>query len=128
MSSRLLAQACTSINNANALNRRSVLIRNVNNMVLRFLTLMQKHNYVDNITVIRDKRVNKVLVQLNGRLNRCAAISPNYDLKMDKIEKVRESVLPARQFGVLVLSCGQGMWEHGRCVGKTGGKVLGYFF
>lgn len=128
MSSRLLAQACTSLNNANAQNRRQVLIRNINSTVIRFFTMMQAYGYISDINIVRDKRVQKMCVTLTGRLNKCAAISPNYDLKKDEVERFRASVLPARQFGHLVLHTTKGMKDHNECIGKIGGKVLGYFF
>ncbi|KRH92063.1 40S ribosomal protein S15/S22 [Pseudoloma neurophilia] len=128
MSARLLAQACVALNNANKSNKRQVLIRNVNSTVIRFFTLMQAKGYIAEMNLIKDKRVQKLIINLTGRLNKCMAISPNYDLRKDEIEQFRASVLPARQFGHLILHTTKGMMDHTECTGKIGGKVLGYFF
>jgi len=47
---------------------------------------MQRHGYIGEFEIIDDKRSGKIVVELNGRLNKCGVISPRYDLKL----KVRE--------------------------------------
>lgn len=128
MSARLLAQACTTVNNANKSNKRQVLIRNINNLVLSFFIEMQKKNYINSLFLIKDKKVNKLVINLNGKLNKCSAISPNYDLKLEDLENFRNKVLPARQFGHLVMNTKKGLRDSSECVGKFGGKVIGYFY
>ena len=128
MSSRLLAQACTAINNANRRNKRQVLIRTINHTVIQFFKMMQHYQYIDELTVINDRKTRKMVVSLNGKLNKCAAISPNYDLQLGDIEKFKVGVLPARQFGHLILHTSKGMMEHSDAVGNVGGKVVGYFY
>merc|ERR1712176_198557 len=125
MSTKQLAHACISLNNANQAKKRQCLIRNVNTVVVRFFELMQKHGYIDDLILLKDKRTQKLLVKLNGRLNKCAAISPNYDLQVKDLERFRSSILPARQFGHMILHTSHGIKEHGEIMGVSGGKVLG---
>ncbi|ELA46144.1 hypothetical protein VCUG_02379 [Vavraia culicis subsp. floridensis] len=128
MSSKL-AQACTTINNANQSQARQVIIRNINSVVRNFLNVMQQYGYIDEITYINDHRVGKVVVSLNGRLNKCGAVCPRYDVRIDEIEGYRQSILPARQFGHLILTTSKGIIDHRECINQgTGGKVLGFFY
>ena len=46
-----------------------------------------------------DHRGGKVVVFLNGRLNKCAVISPRFDVPLNEIEKWASNLLPSRQFG-----------------------------
>ena len=90
---------------------------------------MQKHGYIDEFEIIDDHRAGKIVVQLNGRLNKCGVISPRFDVKLDAVEKWVGNLLPSRQFGFLVLTTSYGIMDHEEARRKhTGGKILGYFY
>ncbi|KAK1347922.1 ribosomal protein S8 [Hamiltosporidium magnivora] len=124
-----LAATCKAINNANRIGKRSVLLRTSTNMTSAFLELMLKHQYISSLTYINDHRNNKVIVSLNGRLNKCGAICPNYNIKVSDVEGFRNRILPARQFGHLVITSTKGVIDHNTAIQEhTGGKVLGFFY
>lgn len=54
-----------------------------------------------------DHRSGKIVVELNGRLNKCGVISPRYDIGHAEIEAWIARLLPSRQFGVIVLTTSQ---------------------
>ena len=90
---------------------------------------MQKNGYINDFTIIDDARNGKVVVDLNGRLNKCGVISPRFDLKLKNFEKFTAAVLPSRQFGHVVLTTNVGIMDHKEAQTKQiGGKVLGYFY
>ena len=98
-------------------------------MLIKFLRVMQKHNYINEFEVIDDARSGKIVVNLNGRLNKCGVISPRFDLKLKNFENFTNSVLPSRQFGIVVLTTNQGIMDHHEARSKhIGGKVLGFFY
>ena len=79
--------------------------------------------------LIDDHRAGKIVVTLNGRLNKCGAICPRYDASVGEFEKWQKSVLPSRQFGFIVLTTSLGIMDHEEARSKnTGGKVLGFFY
>jgi small subunit ribosomal protein S15Ae len=79
--------------------------------------------------VIDDHRAGKIVVELNGRINKCGVISPRFDMKADEIEKWVVNLLPSRQFGHIVLTTSYGIMDHEEARRKhTGGKVLGFFY
>ena len=57
-----------------------VLIRPISKVVVKFLKVMQKHGYINEFEIIDDKRAGKIVVELNGRLNKCGVISPRFDI------------------------------------------------
>ena len=90
---------------------------------------MQKHGYINDFTIIDDARNGKIVVDLNGRLNKCGVISPRFDLKIKNFENFIAAILPSRQFGHVVLTTNQGIMDHNEALKKQiGGKVLGYFY
>jgi len=60
--------------------QRQVLIRPASKVVIKFLQLMQKHGYIGEFEFVDDHRAGKIVVELNGRLNKCGVISPRYDI------------------------------------------------
>ncbi|KCZ76345.1 hypothetical protein H311_02658 [Anncaliia algerae PRA109] len=124
-----LTATCKAINNANRRGKKTVLIRFANKYTRAFLEKMQSFGYIGNITYIDDRREGKVIVELNGRLNKCGSICPNYHLKFNDVENYRSKLLPARQFGHLILSTDKGIIDHNEAINhNTGGMILGFFY
>lgn len=125
----VLNDTLKSIYNAEKHGKRQVLIRPTSKVVIKFLQVMQKHGYIEEFEIIDDHRSGKIVVQLNGRLNKCGVISPRFDVKLDEMEKWIGNLLPSRQFGFLVLTTSIGIMDHEEARRKhTGGKILGYFY
>ncbi|CAD5116866.1 DgyrCDS5707 [Dimorphilus gyrociliatus] len=124
-----LADALRSLCNAEKRGKRQVLIRPCSKVVVRFLTVMMKHGYIGEFEVIDDHRSGKIVVNLNGRLNKCGVISPRFDIQIREIEKWTTNLLPSRQFGYIVLTTSGGIMDHEEARRKhLGGKILGFFF
>lgn len=79
--------------------------------------------------LIDDRRAGKIVVELNGRINKCGCISPRYDIQHQEIEAWVGRVLPSRLFGVLILTTSNGIMDHEEARRKkVGGKVLGFVY
>ncbi len=125
----VLSDTLKSIYNAEKRGKRQVLVRPTSKVVIKFLSVMQKHGYIDEFEIIDDHRAGKIVVQLNGRLNKCGVISPRFDVKLPELEKWVNNLLPSRQFGFIVLTTSVGIMDHEEARRKhTGGKILGYFY
>jgi small subunit ribosomal protein S15Ae len=125
----VLSDTLKSITNAERRGKRQVLVRPSSKVTVKFLQVMQKHGYIDDFEIVDDHRSGKIIVTLNGRLNKCGAISPRYDMKVPDMEKWVNKLLPSRQFGFIVLTTSNGIIDHEEARRRhTGGKVLGYFY
>ena len=55
--------------------------------------------YIGEFEIVDDHRAGKIVVYLNGRLNKCGVISPRFDVALNEIEQWASNLLPSRQFG-----------------------------
>merc|ERR1712146_181396 len=115
--------------NAEKRGKLQAMIRPASKVVVKFLQVMMKHGYIDEFEFVDDHRAGKIVVQLNGRLNKCGVISPRFYVKVKEIEKWVNNLLPSRQFGHIVLTTADGIMDHEEARRKhTGGKILGFFY
>lgn len=125
----VLNDTLKSITNAERRGKRQVLVRPSSKVVVKFLQVMQRHGYIQAFEIIDDHRSGKIVIELNGRLNKCAVISPRFDIKIQDMEKWASNLLPSRQFGFIVLTTSYGIMDHDEARRRhTGGKILGYFY
>jgi small subunit ribosomal protein S8 len=90
---------------------------------------MQKNNFIGVFEFIDDGRSGKFKIELTNRINDCNVIKPRYPVKVDEFEKWEKRYLPARGFGILILSTNKGVMTHEEAKKKKlGGKLLAYVF
>eukprot|EP01129_Flabellula_baltica_P016809 TRINITY_DN9128_c0_g1_i1.p1 TRINITY_DN9128_c0_g1~~TRINITY_DN9128_c0_g1_i1.p1 ORF type:complete len:131 (+),score=25.08 TRINITY_DN9128_c0_g1_i1:180-572(+) len=125
----VLNDCLKSMTNAERRGKRQVLIRPSSKVVIKFLRVMQRHGYIDEFEIVDDHRAGKIVVNLNGRLNKCGCISPRFDIAHGDLEKWINRLLPSRQFGYIVMTTSHGIMDHEEARRKgTGGKILGFFY
>ncbi|KAF5345390.1 hypothetical protein D9756_010980 [Leucocoprinus leucothites] len=85
--------------------------------------------YIGEFEILDDHRSGKIVIQLNGRLNKTGVISPRFNIQHTQIESWVNLLLPARGFGILILTTFSGILDHEEARRKNvGGKLLGYVY
>ena len=77
--------------------------------------------YIGEFEFVDNHRSGKIVVELNGRLNKCGAISPRFDIVAKDIESWVARLLPSRQFGHIILTTSQGIMDHEEARWGVGG-------
>jgi small subunit ribosomal protein S15Ae len=66
-------------------------------------------DYIGSFEEVDDHRSGKIVIQLNGRLNKTGCINPRYNVQLRDMEKWVVKLLPSRQFGYIVLTTSAGI-------------------
>ena len=74
--------------------------------------IAKRPGYIGEFEIIDDHRGGKVVIQLNGRLNKTGVISPRVNVAVDAIENWVNQLLPARSFGKIILTTSAGIMDH----------------
>lgn len=91
--------------------------------------LISESGYIGEFEEVDDHRNGKIVVQLNGRLNKTGVISPRYNVALRDLEKWVVKLLPSRQFGYIILTTSSGIMDHEEARRKhVSGKIIGFFY
>jgi len=124
-----IADAMTAIKNACDTGKADCIVEPAGKLLGAMLRIMQEAGYIGGFEYIDDNRGGQLRVQLNGRINRCGAITPRFNVKLAEMERWESQFLPGKNFGMLILSTSKGVMSHdaARKAG-IGGELLGYVY
>ncbi len=123
-----LADVMSAIKNADKIGKIDCFTP-ASKLVKEVLKLMQKHGFIGVFEYIDDGKSGKFKIQLKNRVNDCNVIKPRYSVSTDDLEKWEKRYLPAKGFGILIVSTTKGVMTHEEAKEKhVGGKLLAYAF
>lgn len=122
----LLVDALTIIRNAEFVGKKECEVP-ASNLIKNVLKVMKKEGYIGDFKETEDKR--KIKVQLLGKINDCKGVRPRFAVKKDGFEKYEKRFLPARNFGILIVTTSKGvMTQHEARKLGIGGRILAYVY
>ncbi len=93
------------------------------------LKVMQKHHYIGTFEYIDDPQKGKFRAELLGNINKSGVIKPRHAVKCAEFEKWERRYLPAKGFGILIVSTSKGVMDHAEAEGLgIGGRLLAYVY
>ncbi|MFW9929646.1 MAG: 30S ribosomal protein S8 [Candidatus Thorarchaeota archaeon] len=124
-----LANALNNILNAEKLGKKQVRIKPSSKTILNVLKNVQESGHIGEFEFIDDGRSGYIEVQLLGRITKIGVIKPRFPVKYNDYEKWEKRFLPARDFGLLIVSTPLGIISHREAIEKhTGGRLIAYVF
>ena len=124
-----LANALSKIVNAERLGKNSCLIKPVSKVVKEVFRIMQENKFIGEFKEIDDGKGGLIKIELLGKINKCGVIKPHYSAKKDEYEKFENRYLPAKGFGILIVTTPAGIMIQDDAAKKnTGGRLLAYCY
>jgi small subunit ribosomal protein S8 len=124
-----LANALSSIKNAEYKGKLRCVVKPASKLIGSVLEVLKNEGYIGSYEFKDDKKAGFFEVQLIGNINDCGSIKPRYPIKREEIEKWEARYLPARDFGLLMLTTNQGVMSNKKAKELgIGGKLLAYVY
>ena len=123
MSQDVISDALNQIMNAKRSRKNEVKIRKHSKLLISVLEIAKSRGYIE------DYKVNGRELDIKFKVNECRAIKPRYNITVDDIEKYVRRYLPARNFGILIISTNKGLVTQEEAYEQNlGGSLIAYFY
>ena len=124
-----LAACLAKLFNAERVGKRDVVVKPASKMIKVILGLLNDHHYIGVFEETVDDRGGWLNIPLLGNINKCGVIKPRFAAKNTEYEKWEKRYLPAKDFGILIISTPQGVMTHTQAKEKKlGGRLLAYCY
>jgi|TARA_B110000914_G_C15429440_1_gene430646 small subunit ribosomal protein S8 len=123
-----LSDALVLIKNADHVGKESAIVP-ASRLIGDVLTLLTEKGYLNNYEFRDDGKGGVFDISLNGRINGCGAIKPRFSIKLRDMDRHEARYLPAKDFGLLILTTPFGVMNNDQAKeASTGGKLLAYVY
>lgn len=125
----LINDAVVSIKNNSRIGKSECVVKPTSRLLIDILQIFQREGYIGEFEVLEDNRGGQVNIQLIKKINDCGVIKPRFPVKCAEFARWEKRYLPARDFGVLVVTTPAGVMTHKEAKEqKTGGRLLAYVY
>ncbi len=124
----ILSDVLVTIKNADLLGKTSAVVP-ASKLIGNVLKLLTEKGYLNNYEFSDNGKGGEFIISLNGRINGCGAIKPRFSVKLKDMETHEARYLPAKDFGILILTTPYGVMNNDQAREvSTGGKLLAYVY
>lgn len=124
-----MANVLSKIDNYERTGKKEVITKDNSKVIKKVLELMNDQGFIGGFEEVEDSKGNMLRINLLGNINKTGVIKPRFAVKKEDFEKWEKRYLPARDFGILVVSTSQGIMTHYEAKEKgIGGRLLSYCY
>jgi len=124
-----IANMLSKILNAEKVGKADCEMRPYSKPAEKLLVILKEKGYITDFSSETGVQGGHFVVKLAGRINKCGVISPNFNVQKDGYEPYEKRFLPAKGFGILLVTTSKGVMTHEEALAKgLGGRLLGYCY
>ncbi|MFH1212375.1 MAG: 30S ribosomal protein S8 [Candidatus Woesearchaeota archaeon] len=124
-----LANVLSHIQNYELLGKKEVITRNNSKFIRSTLAIMREHGYIGEVEEIKDNKGGYLKINLLGKINKTGVIKPRFQIAEEEFIKFEKRYLPAKNFGIIIVSTSQGLLVHTQAKEKKiGGRLISYCY
>jgi len=124
-----LAAALSKINNAEKTAKKEVSLAVVSKTLRAVLDILKDNLYLGGYSEQPESYGVSLKLNLIGSINKCGVISPRSSYKLEDSDKLEKQYLPAKGFGLVIVSTSQGIMTLSEAKDKKiGGKLIAYCY
>lgn len=123
-----LANAFAHIMNCERIGRKECFINPISKTIQKILGIMQEKGYIGDAKIVEKVKGGVIKIELLGNINKCG-VTPRFSVKKENFVKFEKRYLPAKDFGILIVSTNKGLITHNEAKEKNiGGRLIGYCY
>ncbi len=124
-----LASVLSYMNNHEKLGRKEIVVGNNSRFIRQVLSILNENNYLGEYKEVEDGKGKMLAINLVGAINKIGVIKPRFNVKKDNYEKFEKRYLPAKDFGVMIVSTSRGLMTHVQAKEQgLGGRLVCYCY
>lgn len=124
-----LANCLSHILNCEGEGKSECIITPVSKMLMSVLEILKSNQYIGDFEEVSKGRGGSIKVQLVGNINKCGVVKPRFSFTMANYETFERRYLPAKGFGLFIVTTSQGVMTHKQALEKgIGGKLVAYCY
>jgi len=101
----------------------------INKLLIACLEKLKEYGYIEYYEILTWDKGGKVKVKLSEYYNKGNSIKPRFPVSYRELEKWEKRYLPARGFGMLLISTDRGVKTNEECKKeKIGGVLIAYVY
>ncbi|MGB9748251.1 MAG: 30S ribosomal protein S8 [Candidatus Woesearchaeota archaeon] len=128
MTNDTLATVLSKINNYEKRSKKECLVLS-SKIIKETLKIMKEERYIAGFEEITHAKKKYLKVKLLGKINNCNVIKPRFSVKVDEYEKYEKRYLPAKDFGIIIVSTTKGFMTHKKAKENSlGGRLIAYCY
>ncbi len=124
-----VANMLSKIQNALRVGKSEVTITQVSQLMIQVLELLKSNGYIGSIETTKDSRGVTAVVKGFETINELGVIKPRFNFTVDQIIEHEQHYLPAKGFGIIIVSTSKGLMtiQNARET-HIGGKLVAYCY
>jgi len=123
-----LSNVLSHILNCEKVGKTECIVQPSSTLIKKVLQIMKDNKYIGDFKEELG-RGGKIKINLLGKINKCGVIKPRFSVNKDQMEKYEKRFLPAKDFGLVILSTNKGLITHYKAKEKgIGGRLISYVY
>lgn len=123
-----LADVLSTIKNAERIGKGEC-VTPASKLIKSVLKIMKENGYIGEFKSIDDGKGGQFRIKLKGKIIDTNVIKPQHSVKTNEFEKWEKRFLPAKAFGLLILTTPKGIITHNKAREMhVGGKLVCFVF
>ena len=125
----VLANSLSHILNCERKGKKECLVRPISKILLSILQILIENKYIGDYDVVDIGGGGIIKINLLGNINGCGVVKPRFSITKNNYEIFEKGYLPAKGFGLFVVTTSNGVMEHKKALDKgIGGKLVAYCY
>jgi len=122
----IITKSLNEIMNAKRAGKVELTVKPVSKLLIKVLDIMKERGYIE--YKVNKEGFGSITIKIK-KLNECRSITPRFYTKIEEYDKYVRRYLPAREFGMIIVSTDKGVMTHYEALEQqTGGSLLAYCY